>query len=128
MENVIQVGCDLILVAAGTPETLYVPIAAAGTWKMRKAYFTPFTNRTADDTNYTTMTVKKGSTAIATEATTTADTGDLVAGTAIALALTGSGQDLEFAQGSSIVVTKTESGTGLALDGSFQFELVQVRA
>jgi hypothetical protein len=128
MENVIQVGCDLILVAANTGEDLYAPIAAAGTWKLRKVYFTPWTNRTADDANYTTFSVLKGATSLGAEAVTTSDTGNLVAGTAVEIVLTGSGKDLEFAQGSSIHFKKADTGTGLALDGAFSAELVQVRA
>lgn len=122
----IQLTLAFAEVAAGTGQTWYVPIAAPGTWLLKKAYFVSETARTANDTNFTDISLENGGTEIASEQTTTSDTGNLVAGTAIELALTGSGQDLEFDQGDSITIKKTEGGTGLALDGCFCFDLVNV--
>lgn len=114
-------------IAAGTGEDWYVPIAEPGTWKLEKCYFVPWTNETANDTNYTTLSVLNGSTSLGAEATTTADTGNLTAGTPIEIVLTGTGKDLEFSQGGAIHFRKAESGTGLAVDGAFAATLVKVR-
>lgn len=114
-------------VAAGTDETWYVPLPSSGTWKLESAIFLPWTDRTANDTNYTTIAVKKGATTIASEATTTSDTGNLTAGTALTLAITGAGTNLEFGASAPVVVTKTDAGSGLALDGTFRFAFSAVR-
>lgn len=113
-------------IAANTSEVWYVPQPHEGTYRLKAAYFTSWTARTADDTNYTDISLEKAGTEIASEATTTGDTGDLVAGTAIALALTKVDSNIEFAQGSSITIKKTDSGTGLALDGTVSLALEKV--
>lgn len=124
-EVVLSIGFAQI--AAGTNEVWYVPVPMSGTWLLTAAYFTSMTARTANDTNYTDISVENAGTEIASEQTTTSDTGNLVAGTAIALALTGTGKNLEFAQGGSITLKKTDAGTGLALDGVASFVLRKLR-
>lgn len=112
-------------IAASTDEIWYLPIAAPGKWRLEAAYFVSQTARTAHDTNYTDISLENAGTEIASEQTTTGDTGNLVAGTPVALALSG-GSALEFDQGEAITIKKTDAGTGLALDGSFGFSLVRV--
>lgn len=116
-------------IAANTEETWYLPVPWPGTWKLIAAYFTPYTARTADDTNYCDLTIKKGSASLGVMSVKiTGGTGDLVAGTAETISLTGTGQDLEFAQGASVVVAKTDPGNGLALDGALSLAFEKVRA
>jgi len=110
-------------VAAGTDQVWYVPVPMPGTWKLEKMYFTSDTARTAHATNNTDISVENATTEIASEVTTAGDTGNLVAGTAIELAITGTGTSLEFAQGGSITLKKTDGGAGLALDGGVAFYL-----
>lgn len=113
-------------VAAGTGETFYAALPA-GKWKLTKASFTSWTARTANDTNYTTIAVKNGATTLASEATTTGDTGNLTAGGVLDLVITGTGTSLEFDGGDVISVTKTDAGSGLALDGEFLLEFEALR-
>jgi hypothetical protein len=124
-EFVLQI--PFAVIAAGTDETWYAPVPE-GTWKLESAVFVPWTARTANDTNYTTITVKKGATTLASEATTTGDTGNLVAGTPVTLVITGTGTSLEFTPSAPVVLGKADSGSGLALDGTFSltFSAVQV--
>lgn len=78
---------------------------------------TPDRDVTADDTNYVDISVEIDGTEVASEQTTTGDTGDLTGGTDIALALTASGVSLEMQQNSTIVVKATKAGTGVAVGG-----------
>lgn len=117
----------LHLVAAGTDEALYWTCALPGTWKIEKLYFTSHTARTAHDTNYTDISVENEGTEIASEQTTTGDTGNLTAGGELELAITGTGASLELAQGETLAFKKTDAAAGLALDGNFTVSLVQMR-
>lgn len=119
---------DFAEVAAGTDEDYFLAVPMPGTWKLEAAYFASKTARTADDTNYSTLSVENGGTTIASAATTTGGTGDLTAGEVVELSVSGSGTDLEFAQGDAVTVGKTDSGTGLALDGAVTLYFSHVRA
>lgn len=124
----ISVDLQFAAIAALTDEIFYWTCPHAGTYRIDKMYFTSMTARTADDTDYTTISVKNEGTEIATEATTTSDLGSLTAGGEVELALTGTGADLEVAQGETLAFLKTDTGsTGLALDGSFSVSLSKVR-
>lgn len=114
-------------VAAGDAQVWYITKAAPGTHKVAAAYFVSDTARTANDTNYTDLSLEIAGTEIASEQTTTGDTGSLVAGTPIALALTGTGKQLELAQGAAITIKKTDAASGLALDGTVSILLTEVR-
>jgi len=113
-----------VAIAAGTDEVWYWTNPHPGTWKVESIYFTPGTARTADPTNYTTYSVKNEATEIATADTTAVS---LVLLTPIAMTLSGTGSSLEVAQGDTMQFLKTDAGTGLALDGSFEVSLVQVK-
>lgn len=116
-------------IAAGTDEAWYLPIPLDETYRLSAVYFTSMTARTANDTNYTTITVQTGATVIATQTTKiTGGSGDLVAGTAIAIPVTGTGKNLEFSLGDSIGILKTDAASGLALDGTFALVLTAIRA
>lgn len=114
--------------AAGTDATFYVGVAGAGTWLLEAVYFVPETSITAHDTNFTDISLENGSTEIASERTTTGDTGDITAGTPVSIALTGTGKDLEFEQGEAIKVKKTDGGSGAVLHGSFAVLMSKLRA
>jgi len=114
-------------IAAGTSEVWETTIAAPGVWLLEAAYFVPMTAVTASDTDYTDLSMNIGTTEVASEQTTTGDTGSLVAGTALALALTGTGTQLECSQAERISFKKTDAGNGVATDGSFVASFVKIR-
>jgi len=117
----------LAVATAGTADTRSLAICPAGTWKIKAAYFSPDTAVTANDTNYATIALKNGATTIASESTTTTDTGNLTAQTPVALALTGTGKDLEFAQGEAVTIAVTKAASGVAIDGQVCVYLEQLR-
>ena len=80
--------------------------------------FVPYAAVTAHDTNYADISVELDGTEIASEQTTTGDTGNLTAGTDIELALTASGADLEVGAYSVFALKFTKAGTGVAVNGS----------
>ena len=122
------VSIQIAEVAAGTDQVWDIAWPYSGTWTITKLYFMPQTNRTAHDTNYTDSSVEVTTTEIASEQTTTGDTGNLTAGTAEVLALTASGTSLEIAQGERLTLKKTDAGTGVALDGTFTAVATKLRA
>lgn len=79
--------------------------------------FTPDRNVTANDTNNCDISVELSGTEVASEVTSTGDTGDLSQGTAIEVAVTASGADLEVAQGDGVSVKATKGGSGVAIGG-----------
>lgn len=113
-------------VAAGTDEVWELAFPMTGTWRLKKAYFQAMTNITASATNYTDMSLNLGTTEVASEQTTVADTGNITAGTAEELVLTATGKSLEVAQGGRVTFKKTDAGTGVAIDGSVTLEFVKV--
>lgn len=117
MENMqYQVTMTLAEVAAGTDQEWYAAFAGAASAELVAAYLTSDTARTASDTNYTTISLKQGSTTYGTLATTTSGTGSLTAGQAVAFSLSSTGTG--FAQGGVVEIHKDDSGSGLAFDGS----------
>ena len=115
-------------VAAGTDEVWDVAWPYPGTWLIESLTFMPMTNRTAHDTNFTDMSVNQCTTEIASERTTTGDTGNLVAGTNLTLAITSSGTNLEISEGGRLSFLKTDGGSGVALDGTFMCQARHIRA
>ena len=110
---------------------IQLPVIAAGTdgrqdylWALpydgvvESVQFLPSQALTAHDTNYTDLSVEVGGTEIASEQTTTGDTGNLVAGTEISAALLVSGTSLEVTSGDAIEFIKTDAGTGVAFSGT----------
>ena len=103
-------------VAAGSNASLYSLWHPSRPGRVTAAVFIPSANLTANDTNFTDLSVQIGSTEIASEQTTTGDTGDLTAGTALTLALSG---DLDVDAGEQLICKKTDSGSGVAAQGTF---------
>lgn len=126
MENMqYQVTLTLAEVAAGTDQEWYAAYGGANSAELVAAYLTSASARTANDTNYTTISIKKGSTTYGSLATTTSGTGSLTAGQAVAFALSSTGTG--FSQGGVVEVHKDDSGSGLAFDGSVSLVFQVVR-
>ena len=118
---------DSLIMAAGTDQVWYLSNNSGFSWEVVTMTFVPDTNRTAHDTNYTDISVEAPSgTEVASEQTTTGDTGNLTAGTPLALAQTTSGP-IEVDDGEAIAFKKTDAGTGLALDGAFVLWCREIR-
>jgi hypothetical protein len=116
---------------AGTAETVYaaLPAGAFGKAKIVGAEFIPDANRTASDTDYATLAIKVGATTIGSIATTTTGTGNLVAGTAVSITLTGEEAVPLTAGGSnSCSAAVTKSGSGVAFTGTVVLLCEAVRA
>lgn len=109
------------LVAAGTGEDRYAgPPGDAGTWELVKATFMPSATTAANGTNYTTLSIKKGSTVLGSITTATVAA---TAGTARDIAITGNGKNAEFiGRTDAIIINKAETGSGAALDGEIILE------
>jgi hypothetical protein len=70
---------------------------------------------TGNATNFTTVNVRKGTTAMASYAVDTPTIDDLVADTPKAMALAAAGADRVFTAGDSLNINKAETGTGMAI-------------
>tara|TARA_Y100000310_G_scaffold215022_2_gene215993 strand:+ start:71 stop:457 length:387 start_codon:yes stop_codon:yes gene_type:complete len=90
--------------------------------------FCPTADLTADDSDYVDLSVEIAGTEIASEQTTTGDTGDLTEGTEITLALLKSGGDLEVENGDYVVLKATKAGSGVAVSGSASIRYERYRA
>lgn len=80
---------------------------------------------TAHDTNYATITVVAGGTTIATEATTTGDTGDITAGARTAVAI--SDVDELIAPNEVVKFNLAKAGSGVAVDAFVVLTMLAVR-
>jgi hypothetical protein len=101
------------------------------TLKLVRAAIMPSTAVTADDTDYLTVTLKKGAAGTELGSFTTQITGgaELVKGTATEFTLTATGKDLEFTSSSCVeLVVADSSGSAAPLDGSITlvFEVARV--
>ena len=103
------------VVGSNTTDLEYLINASLNAAKIKRVYFIPNVSVTADDTNYITLTVKKGSTTLVSRATTVAG-GAMTAGTVIAATITGTGGDLERAAAGVFEVAVAKAGTGPAYD------------
>jgi hypothetical protein len=93
----------------------YLLNASLNAAKIKRIYLIPNVSVTASDTNYITLTVKKGATTLLSRATTVAGTG-MIAGTVIAATITGTGGDLERGAAGVFEVAVAKAGTGPAYD------------
>lgn len=113
--------------ATNTNNTVYAAQPAPGEHKLVGLYFVPDSNGAVaiDGTNYLTVTVYQGSTALGTFTTFTGGTA-LVAGTAVPITLSG-GTALEFGQGDILKIDSVKTGSGAVLKGEFTaaFELLR---
>ena len=106
-----------IEVAAATAETAYLCNPLPVSVEPVSAYLLPAGATTANDTNYTTLSLKKAAvdavTAVTTETSGSGGTGNLVAGTSIALTVVGA----TLAPGESLIFAKAETASGAAFTG-----------
>lgn len=89
------------------------------------ARFMPATSVTANDTSYVDLSIEINTTEVASEQTTTGDTGSLTAGTELSLSLSG---NLEVSDGDRITVKKTHASSGVILDGTLTLDFTRFRA
>lgn len=125
-EDIVTMSFDFPSVGAGTDEALYAAFPHEGTWELVKAYFTPWTNRTANDTNYTTVSVELLGASVAsftTETSGSGGNGNLVAGTPVEFSLSNAA---EIGQGDTVAVLKADTASGVALDGCFTFRFERI--
>jgi hypothetical protein len=105
-------------VAAGTGKTHYLaPPATEGEWRLKAAGFTPTTTAAADGSNYTTLSLKQGSTSLGSLASSATA---FTAGTTRMFTLSG-GLSREFTGSDTapdlLSAVKADTGTGAVLDG-----------
>lgn len=103
------------VVGNDTTDLEYLINASLNAAKIKRIYLIPNVSVSAHDTNYITLTVKKGSTTLLSRATTVAG-GAMTAGTVIAATITGTGGDLERAPAGVFEVAVAKAGTGPAYD------------
>lgn len=103
------------VVGNDTTDLEYLINASLNAAKIKRIYLIPNVSVSAHDTNYITLTVKKGSTTLLSRATTVAG-GAMTAGTVIAATITGTGGDLERAAAGVFEVAVAKAGTGPAYD------------
>lgn len=101
-------------VAAGTGDVWYEPNYREGKYRIEAVYLIPHNAQTANGTNYSTYTLAKNGTTIASFALDTPATDDQVAGTPYAMTISATGATLEVSAGDVLSWTKAESGSGLA--------------
>ena len=123
-----QLQMNHLVLAAGTAEVYDLEWSLPGTWKLTRFAYMPQTNRTANGTNYTTISMEIAAVEVGTFALDTVTTDDLTAGTTKNITITGTGTQLEVSPGTRISFKKTETGTGLALDGTYCTAWEKVRA
>ena len=92
---------------------------------LTKARFMPQTNVTADASNNFDLSLEINGTELASEQTTSGDTGNLTAGTEIELALSGS---LEISDGDLLTVKKTHANSGALCEGTVSIDVEWYRA
>jgi len=114
------------------PEAIAATSVKSGlTWSrddsamISSATFCPTVDLTAHDSNYVDLSLEIAGTEVASEQTTTGDTGDLTEGTEITLALSGS---LEIQSGDYVVFKATKAGSGVVVSGSCELKLERYRA
>ena len=114
-------------IAAGASEAWdqVVSIPNGETGVVTQARFMPDTNVTAHATDNADLSIEINTTEIASEQTTSGDTGSLTAGTEIELALSG---NLEVSDGDRITVKKTHANSGVVLAGYVTIDIQVFRA
>lgn len=103
------------VVGSNSTDLEYLINASLNVAKIKRIYLIPNLSVSADDTNNITLTVKRGSTTVASRATTVAG-GALSAGVVVAMTVSGTGGDLERAAAGVLEVAVAKAGTGPAYD------------
>lgn len=95
-------------------DTNYAINGSAFTAKILALKIVPATSVSTHASNYITVTVKSGSTTLATFTTNSSGGAAMTAGTVITMTLTGTGTELEIAAGGLVTVEVAKAGTGPA--------------
>lgn len=95
-------------------DTNYAINGSAFTAKILALKIVPATSVSTHASNYITVTVKSGSTTLATFTTNSSGGAAMTAGTVITMTLSGTGTELEIASGGLITVEVAKAGTGPA--------------
>jgi len=108
-------------------DTNYMLNNSSASAKIKKLRVVPVVSVSTHASNYITITVKKASTTLATFTTNSSGGAALTAGTPVDLTITGSGKDLEIADGGVITVDVTKAGTGPAYEFFAEAQMEPVR-
>lgn len=95
-------------------DTNYAINGSAFTAKILALKIIPATSVSTHASNYITVTVKSGSTTLATFTTNSSGGAAMTAGTVITMTLSGTGTELEIAAGGLVTVEVAKAGTGPA--------------
>lgn len=114
------------MATAGTADEMLACVPEPGEFVLEGACFTPSTAVTGNNTNFATLTVKKGSTAVVTAVTTEVG-GSLVKGTPIVFALSATADRTFTGQTDSFEVGKAIGGSGAIIEGVFSLVFRKVR-
>lgn len=126
MRTVLTVAALTSMATAGTADTAYTCHGQDGEWELEDAYFVPDDNRTADGSNYATISVAQGSDTIASFDTSA--TG-LTEGEARALTMSASTVAARrFGQTDVVKCAKAVTGIGVAITGRFVLAFRKVQA
>lgn len=116
-----------VTAASNTAETWYIPQPLEGTWRIKAAYLLDHDGITASDTDYRTFTLRKGTTAIATDIVTNVAGLGFTAGTARAISLLASaGTSLDCAQGEAWNLLCAEANTGPVVNADLTIVIEKV--
>lgn len=121
----VQLDIQMGLQAAGTSRSVRKKFELPGSWFIEAVSFLPDDSVTANDTNYTTVALANttDSVTLHSRATTVAG-GSLTAGTAVDATLT-EGAARVISENDLLTFSKTDSGSGQALGGTYSLVLVQ---
>lgn len=126
---ILTAGTGGAAIAAGTDADLYLANPHSYPVQVERVYIVANAALTANDTNYTTLTLKNGSTSLITaRPTTVAGTGFTAGEVESQAVLAAAGADLVIEPGAAIVFEKTDSGSGVAFNGAVVVSCRPVRA
>ena len=116
--NYRRLSSKIVIAADASGRVSFAPSTTAEVWKLEEIAIVPNETSTAHASNYADLTLKKGSTAIATVRSTNSGTGStMTQGTGEVLAITGAGANLEATLAAPIhLLVDATPGTGVAVD------------
>jgi len=111
----------------GTDEAVYSFWPFTNKGKLTSVKFMPDAALTTNETNYVTFNLKLDGTTVASIATNAAGTGSLVAGTEVAVTITGAGTALEVDEGDQIAFDYVHAASGIASEGEWVCLFEEIR-
>lgn len=125
--DTVQQYIPIAAATAGTASDVFVAYCGDGKAKLVYLGYLSDGGVTANDTNYATFTATIGGNTVATESTTTADTGDIADGAVESFALSSTGDNL-VSQGEAVKVAITKVASGVAVSGAIVAGFRHIRA